>query len=230
MSTPRSVRPGRSRLAAPLTALALGALLAAPAPARADFDLDIWYDRDPLERPAPGDRRGRAGPRQRPGSSVPSSARLMLNGVNVTSQLAPSGEYLEGVVEGFNDGWNLLGAEGEREPALGAGVAAREEPSDRRADLLGSAAAALRLHHGPRRARAADHRQPGDDRDPGRAGRRERQLSARLARLSDGRRHDHRLEQELRGQPARRVPVPHDRRQRSCRCRARRPAAGRTSR
>ena len=43
-----------------------------------------------------------------PGAQVPASAKLMLNGVDVTSQLAPSGEYLEGVVSGMNVGWNLL--------------------------------------------------------------------------------------------------------------------------
>ena len=41
MSISRGVRPLRSRLAALLAMLAV-ALLAAPAPARATFDLDIW--------------------------------------------------------------------------------------------------------------------------------------------------------------------------------------------
>ena len=103
MSTRRSAR---SRLAAPLTTLALGALLAAPAPASANFD--PWYIdilSSPLHQLSGGDALVRV---NAPGSSVPSSARLLLNGVDVTGQLSPSGEYLEGVVEGFNVGWNLL--------------------------------------------------------------------------------------------------------------------------
>ena len=107
MSISRSVRPLCSRLAATLTTLAV-AMLAAPAPARATFDLDIWYIdilSSRLDQVSGGDALVRV---NAPGSSVPSGARLLLNGVNVTSQLSPSGEFLEGVVSGFNDGWNVL--------------------------------------------------------------------------------------------------------------------------
>jgi hypothetical protein len=105
MPTPRAVRSLRSRLALP-AGLAAACLLAAPAPATAN--LDIWYIdilSSRLDQVSGGDALVRI---NAPGSSVPSSARLLLNGTDVTSQLAPSGEYKEGVVTGFNEGWNLL--------------------------------------------------------------------------------------------------------------------------
>ena len=106
MSTRRSVRSLRSRLSAPLTVLALGALLAAPVPAAAN--LDIWYIdilSSRFDQVSGGDALVRI---NAPGSSVPAGARLLLNYVDVTSQLAPAGEYKEGVVSGFKPGWNLL--------------------------------------------------------------------------------------------------------------------------
>ena len=106
MSSARSTRSARSRLALSFAALALVMWLAAPAPAAATFDFwSIEILSSQLHQVSGGDALVRV---NAPGSSVPSSARLMLNGVNVTSSLHPSGEYLEGVVEGFNDGWNLL--------------------------------------------------------------------------------------------------------------------------
>jgi len=103
----RSARFPRARLAAAL-ALAGVALVGAPTPSAATFDLDIWYIdvlSSRLDQVSGGDALVRV---NAPGNSVPSNARLMLNGVNVTSQLSPSGEFLEGVVSGFNEGWNLL--------------------------------------------------------------------------------------------------------------------------
>jgi hypothetical protein len=105
MPTPLGVRSLRSRLALP-AGLAAACLLAAPAPAAAS--LDIWYIdilSSRLDQVSGGDALVRI---NAPGSSVPSSAKLLLNGTDVTSQLAPSGEYMEGVVTGFNEGWNLL--------------------------------------------------------------------------------------------------------------------------
>jgi len=43
-----------------------------------------------------------------PGAVFKKNARLLLNGVDVTSQLSPDGDALVGVVEGFLEGWNLL--------------------------------------------------------------------------------------------------------------------------
>jgi hypothetical protein len=106
MSSPRITASARSRLALFGAALALVTWLAAPAPAAATFD--FWYIdilSSQLHQASGGDALIRV---NSPGGSVPASARLMLNGVDVTSSLAPNGEFREGVVTGFNDGWNLL--------------------------------------------------------------------------------------------------------------------------
>jgi hypothetical protein len=108
MSPRRSTRSVRPRRVQPLLALAALAWLAAPGTASAFLDVDFWYVQilsSQIHQVSGGDALVRV---NAPGSSVPSSARLLLNGVDVTSQLAPSGEYLEGVVSGFNEGWNLL--------------------------------------------------------------------------------------------------------------------------
>ena len=101
-------------------------------------------------------------------------------------------------------------AQAEPKAQVGEGAARRRQPSARRADLLGSAAAALRLHHGARRARSADRRQPGHFGIPvaqedasgnyPRDGRGYPTAAATIVGWS----------KNCAGEPARRVPVPHD--------------------
>ena len=160
-----------------------------------------------------------------PRQEGPAGRRLLLQR-RQRDELAEEGRAatLVGVVSGFVVGENML----ELKPSANTKRRCkRASPSTNypheRPDLLRPAAAAVRVHDGAQRARAADHRQPGPLRHPGRAGGRERQLSERRARLSDRRRDDRRLEQELRGQPALRLPVPHHRAARSRRSPTARP-------
>ena len=161
MPSRRSARVSRIRILASLAALAIAALVGAPGSVAA-ADSNGWSieilssapdqvsggdalvrvefpgDADQEERAPAPERRGRDGlarpRRRRPGGRgrrASPSARTCSS-----SGRAPNAQ-------------------------LGEGAARGRQPSDRRADLLRPAAAALRLHHGARRPRAADHRQPG---------------------------------------------------------------------
>ena len=168
------------------------------------------HDRDPLERAESGERRRRARARELPrrrrsrrdvavperhqqdeparGCAGRRSARRRGDRIHRRQQRPP--------------------AQAESEVELGAREPRGDELPAERSDLLRTAATAVRVHDRAQRARPAADRQPGLDRDPRRARGRERELSARRPRLSDRGGHDHRLQQGLRGQPARRVPVP----------------------
>ena len=103
----RSARVRRIRFAASLAALASAALLAAPGPVAA-VGTDTWSIEILSSAPdqvSDGDALVRVG---FPGDAIKENARLLLNGVDVTSSLAPQGGYLVGVVAGFALGENLL--------------------------------------------------------------------------------------------------------------------------
>ena len=102
-----TARVRRIRVPAALAALAVAALFAAPEYAAAQ-DSDTWSIAILSSAPdqvSGGDALVRVG---FPGSVIKENARLFLNGVDVTSSLAPQGGSLVGVVEGFVLGMNLL--------------------------------------------------------------------------------------------------------------------------
>src|SRR4030095_13050567 len=107
MPSRRTVRVARIRILTSLAALVIAALVAAPGPAAAVGD-DTWtieiLSRAP-DQVSGNDARVRVG---FPGDEIVVEARLFLNGVNVTDFLAPQGDDLVGVVEGFTVGQNLL--------------------------------------------------------------------------------------------------------------------------
>ena len=108
-----TARVRRIRVPAALAALAVAALFAAPEYAAAQ-DSDTWSIAILSSAPdqvSGGDALVRVG---FPGSVIKENARLFLNGVDVTSSLAPQGGSLVGVVEGFVSvvdfrvaGWNV---------------------------------------------------------------------------------------------------------------------------
>jgi Tannase-like family of unknown function (DUF6351) len=107
MPSRRTVRVARIRILTSLAALVIAALVAAPGPAAAVGD-DTWSIEILSSAPdqvSGNDALVRVG---FPGDEIVVEARLFLNGVNVTDFLAPQGDDLVGVVEGFTVGQNLL--------------------------------------------------------------------------------------------------------------------------
>ena len=169
-------------------------------------------DHDPVQRSRPGERRRRAGPRRCPRQRREAERRAVVeqHGRDRLARRRADGA-LVGLVSGFVRRRQLAAAQVVEERPVGEGPPRRPQSPAERTDLLRPAAAALRVHDGAGRPRPADRRQPGRDRHPGRPRGCLGQLPARRARLSHGRGDDHRLEQELRGQPAHRVRVSHHR-------------------
>jgi len=105
MSSRGNARFAGHGLCAALGALALSVLLSAPAHATQPFAIEILSSAP--DQVSGGDALVRV---QFPDVDIPARATLLLNGANVTGALspAPGGEALEGVVEGFVLGDNLL--------------------------------------------------------------------------------------------------------------------------
>ena len=147
--------------------------------------------------------------------------RVDVDGSDVTAAFAdPEGDGTAvGVVEGLVEGDNTCGRSSTTAGGNGRSTTGHpREPPDRRADLLGAAAAALRLHHRPgplRRAadpRPAAGRQPGPLRHPGGGRGARRQLPAGRPGLPHGRRPDRGVERRLRGRHPLRLRLPLDHR------------------
>lgn len=107
MRSRRSVDSSRNSSLGAFAALVLAALLAAPPLAAATPPFEIQILSSAPGQVSGGDALVRV---QFPGVGIPAMATLLLNGVNVTSALAPApgGGALVGVVSGFALGDNLL--------------------------------------------------------------------------------------------------------------------------